>query len=230
MKKIVAFVPARGGSTRVPRKNIQYIGKLPLFLRACFNLAQVLEKEQIIVDSDDEEILSLARKNGFQALKRPDELATNATDGNEFFRWETSNYPDADIYIQHLPPMPFLSKDTLKKAIYLIDEERYDSIVAVAKEHLYLWDSSKLCPNYDLDQIPNSYTLEETMYETMGLYVITKTAHIATGRRIGDNYAFVELPKIERLDIDYPEDLELARAIEKGLPDNSFYKSKNLIR
>ena len=41
-KKIYGFVPARGGSTRVPRKNIKEIGGVPLFLRACYNLNQIL--------------------------------------------------------------------------------------------------------------------------------------------------------------------------------------------
>lgn len=228
MKKIIAFVPARGGSTRVSRKNLQKIGELPLFLRACYNLNQILPKDQIVVDSDDDEILELAEYHNFNSIKRPKELATNATDGNSFFRWETSNFQDADIYIQHLPPMPFLSKDTLKKAIELVTVQGKDSIVAGGKEHFYLWNSQTLEPCYDLNNIPNSYTLNETIFETMGLYIITKEAHVSTGRRIGNNYDFLELPKIEQIDIDYIEDLELAQAIESGLSETSPYKSKNL--
>lgn len=60
MKKIIGFVPARGGSSRVPKKNLKKIAGVPLFLRACYNLNQVLNKKDIIVDSDDMEILSLA--------------------------------------------------------------------------------------------------------------------------------------------------------------------------
>ena len=63
MKKVIGFIPARGGSSRVLRKNLKKIDGIPLFLRACYNLHQVLDKENIIVDSDDEEILSIAKKN-----------------------------------------------------------------------------------------------------------------------------------------------------------------------
>ncbi len=228
-KKIIAFVPARGGSSRIPKKNLQKIGGIPLFLRACYNLARVISKENIVVDSDSEEILSIAAENGFQQLSRPSHLATNDTDGNAFFRWETSNYPDADIYIQHLPPMPFLSKSTIEEALHLICSRGFDSIVAVGREKFYLWDPEESRPKYNLDSIPNSFTLEETVYESMGFYVIHRDAHFKTGRRIGEDYAFLNLPKIEQLDIDYPEDLELACAVESGLAFDSPYKSINLL-
>lgn len=226
MKHVIAFVPARGGSSRVQKKNLRLIGGMPLFLRACYNLNQILEKERIVVDSDDEEILKIAKDNGFQTLKRPSKLATNATDGNAFFRWETSNYTDADLYIQHLPPMPFCSKETLQKCFAEI-EKGYDSIVCIGSEHYYLWDLEKKVPFYDLKHIPNSYNLKETVFETMGLYMITANAHRKTGLRIGENYQFISLPKIEQVDINYPEDYELAVAIEKGLERNSVYKIEN---
>lgn len=225
--KIIAFVPARGGSTRVAKKNSRPIGGVPMFLRACYNLHQILPKENIVVDSDDDEILQLAKENGFSTLRRPDDLATNATDGNAFFRWETSNYPDCDVYIQHLPPMPFLSKATLESCLMAIDEG-YDSIVCVGKERFYLWDEEENKPLYDLVNIPNSFNLKETVFETMGLYVITKEVHKKNGLRIGENYKFISVPKIEQTDINYPEDYDFAVALEKGLPMDSEYKSCNL--
>ncbi len=230
MKKIIGFVPARGGSSRVPKKNLRNIGGIPMFLRACYNLYQVLDKKNIVVDSDDEEILAIATQHGFSTLKRPDNLATNATDGNAFFRWETSNYPDADIYIQHLPPMPFLSKETLYKGIDAIEKEQYDSIVCVGKEHYYLWDEINSTPLYDLEHIPNSYTLPETVFETMGFYVISKEAHLKNGLRIGEKYKMIYVNKFEQVDVNYPEDFELAVAIENGLPIESEYKTTHLLR
>lgn len=228
MKKIIAFVPARGGSTRVVGKNMRLIDGIPLFLRACYNLNQVLDKSNIILDSDNEEYLDIANKHGFGVLKRPDELATNATDGNSFFRWEVSNFPEADIYIQHLPPMPFCSKNTLESCINAIDVEGYDSVVCVGKEHFYLWDEKTNKPLYDLEHIPNSYTLESTVFETMGLYAITKEAHEKNGLRIGVNYKMIELNKFEQIDINYPEDYQLAVAVAKGLERDSPYKLYNV--
>ena len=229
MSKIIGFVPARGGSTRVPGKNLRNIGGLPMFLRACYNLHQVISKENIVVDSDDEKILCLAQQHGFSTLKRPDNLASNSTDGNTFFQWETSNYPDADIYIQHLPPMPFLSKETLNAGITAVMKDGFDSIVCVGKEHYYLWNEEKNIPMYDIVNIPNSFNLKETVFETMGFYVISRLAHLKNGLRIGEKYKLISVNKFEQIDVNYPEDFELAKAVERGLPDNSIYKTRNLM-
>ena len=226
---IIAFVPARGGSTRVKGKNAREIGGMPLFLRACYNLHQILPKECIVLDSDDKDYLRIAEEHGYKTMIRPDDLATNSTDGNAFFRWETSHYPDADIYIQHLPPMPFLSESTLNSAIGAVRDEGYDSIVCVGADHFYLWDEEKDRPSYDLEHIPNSFTLKETVFETMGLYVISGTKHRENGLRIGDKRKYIRVNKIEQVDINYPDDYDLAVAIEAGLPETSVYKSKRLL-
>ena len=106
--KIVGFIPAKGSSTRTPAKNMQKVLGVPLFLWAANNLNKVLDKQDIYIDSDSEEILAIAKKHGFNTIKRPIELATNATDGNQLLQWQAKNV-DADIYIQHLPPMIFLT-------------------------------------------------------------------------------------------------------------------------
>ena len=228
--KLIAFVPAKGKSSRIPSKNSQQIGGLPLFLRACCNLNQIIPKDGIYVDSDDEGILELASANGFQVIRRPDDLATNRTDGNAFFRWETSQVPDADVYIQHLPPMPFLSQTTLETGLNAVIAEGFDSIVPVAERHSYLWDKETGAALYDLNSIPNSVDLPVLLEETMGLYIIRATAHRKTGLRIGENPFFLAMPVIEQMDIDYPEELEMARALESGLPEYSPYTSACLAR
>lgn len=224
---VYAFIPAKGHSSRIPEKNRQTIGGIPLFLRAALHLASLLPRDHIIVDSDSEAILDQAAKNNFGTMKRPSELATNATDGNAFFRWETSHYPQADIYIQHLPPMPFLATATLQKALNLVRSGEADSVIPIGRARHYTWDTVSGKPNYDLSNLPNSFDLPETVFETMGLYLIRSEAHRATGGRIGLCPKFLELSRIEQIDIDYPEDLEMARAVADGLPHGNPYRMQN---
>ena len=113
---IAGVIPATGSSGRLPEKNRQLILGVPLFLWAANNLARVLPKQDIYIDSDSDAILGQAKAAGYQAIKRPDDLATNATDGNRFMIWEAENIP-CDILVQHLPPMPFLKEATLRKAL-----------------------------------------------------------------------------------------------------------------
>lgn len=218
--KIIGCIPAKGTSSRTPNKNLQEILGVPLFLWAANNLNRVLPKEDIYIDSDSEEILALAKENGFNTMKRPSELATNATDGNKLMLWQASQVY-ADIYIQHLPPMVFLKEKTLIKSLDLIIEQNYDSVFAVMKEQLYLWSEDKAL--YDINNLPNSFTLPTTIIETMGLYISKRETLLNSKLRISDKWAMVEVDRYEALDIDYPEDLEFARVISRGLNSNSEY-------
>jgi YrbI family 3-deoxy-D-manno-octulosonate 8-phosphate phosphatase len=214
MKKIAAFIPAKGTSNRVPSKNRQEILGVPMYLWAANNLARVLPNEDIYIDSDCEETLSGARSRGFGTIKRPAELATNATDGNQMMMWQVSNV-EAEIYIQHLPPMIFLRAETIKAALSKVVDGGCASSFAVYKTQHYHWDKNGPC--YDLKNIPNSVTLEPSITEGMGLYVVRRDRFLQEKKRIIAPFATVDLDHYERIDIDTPDDLSYARTVAKGL-------------
>ncbi len=214
-KRIVGFVPAKARSKRVPSKNRQEILGVPLFLWAAGNLARVLDPRDIYVDSNGEEILEAARAHGFNTLRRPEQLATNQVDGNRFFAWEVSQV-EADVYIQHLPPMPFLRTATLERGLAEVLSGRHDSAFAAYRRHFYLWDPSGR-PLYDVEHIPNSFDLPEMIVEGMGLYIITAEAHRETGTRIGRHPYLLSIEGEETIDIDTPADLAFARVVARGL-------------
>lgn len=218
---IVAFIPAKGSSERVKSKNIQEILGVPLFLWAANNLNRVLPKDKIYIDSNSDYICDLAQQYGFNTIKRPEELSTNVTDGNQLMLWEASQV-EADVYIQHLPPMVFLREETIRESIKKIAEGS-DSAFAVIKKHLYLWDGDQ--PLYDLRNLPNSKTLPFTFIEGMGFYITTRKSLLETRLRIGETFSMLELDNYEGIDIDYPEDLKFARTIANGLGYDSPYTS-----
>ena len=117
--------------------------------------------------------------------------------------------------------MIFLKKETVEKGLNAILKQGFKSAFGVRKEHLYLWDNE--APKYDLRNLPNSFTLPETIIEGMGFYISTKEHLDKTGLRIDEMAAMIELDKYEAIDIDYPQDLEFARIIAKGLGFNSLY-------
>lgn len=218
--KIVGVIPAKGNSSRTINKNRQNVLNVPLFLWAANNLNRILDRSDIYIDSDSREILNIAKYYGFSIIERPSNLATNATNGNELLQWEASNVK-ADLYIQHLPPMIFLKKDTLQNGIDKIVKEGYHSAFGARKEQMYLWDDKG--PLYDLNNLPNSFTLKETIIEGMGLYFTTRKFLDKFGLRVNHESALIELDKYEAIDIDYPEDLEFARCVAKGLGTHSDY-------
>jgi YrbI family 3-deoxy-D-manno-octulosonate 8-phosphate phosphatase len=217
--KIAAAIPAKGTSSRVPLKNLARIRGVPLFLWAANNLSRVLPKEAIFVDSDSEEILGLAARCGFNSIRRPVELATNASTGNDLMLWQASQI-ECDVLIQHLPPMIFLKPETIRNAIHLI-EDGADSGFGVHEEQVYTWGEEG--PLYDVKALPNSFALPRRYREGMGLYIARKATLDRERVRICGRHEMIHLDKFEQVDIDTPEELEFARTLAAGLPADSPY-------
>ena len=148
--KVVGVIPAKGTSTRVKGKNFREILGLPMYLWAANNLNKVLNRKDIYIDSENEEILYVCNELGFGIIERPKKLSTNNTDGNQLLLWELSQV-DSDIYIQHLPPMLFVKKSTLEKMLDGVKNE-YDSSTVVHKQKMYMWNSEGN-PLYDINNI-----------------------------------------------------------------------------
>lgn len=214
---VAAVIPAKGTSQRTKNKNRQRICGVPLFLNAAAHLHRCLDKSQIFVDSECSETLTMAERAGFSTIRRPEELATNATDGHQLMVWGASQVKSA-IVVQHMPTMPFLRRETLEKALQLVESGEADSAWGAVEEALYLWTSEG--PTYDLAHIPNSFTLNKTIIEGMGLYVARRDLILSTGLRIPGRTRRVALDRFEAIDIDTPEDLEFARTVARGLSDH----------
>ncbi|MEM8687363.1 MAG: acylneuraminate cytidylyltransferase family protein [Pseudomonadota bacterium] len=86
MMHTVAVIPARGGSKRLPRKNVQTLFEKPLIvwsIEACLSAREV---DAVFVSSDDDEILELATRHGARTIRRPEALADDATPKIEAIR------------------------------------------------------------------------------------------------------------------------------------------------
>jgi len=217
IKKVVAFVPAKGTSSRIPNKNIKVLGEKPLFLHILDTLLNCHTIDEVYLDTESDEIFKLAKKRKHKCLKRDSQLATNKTDGNQLLLNEAKNI-DADIYVQALPTAPFLSEQTIDDAVFkLLTSKNNDSLFAVKKDKIYLWKKDGTPVNYDPVNIPNSIELEETIVETMGLYVIKKDVLFEKKSRIGKFPILFEIPILESTDINTIGDFKFAEIILNGL-------------
>lgn len=213
--KIAAFLPAKGSSNRIPNKNTMLLDGEPLFLRSLKKLMSISLIDEVYLDTESYEIMELASEVKCKILKRDPSLASNKTDGNLLFYNEVLN-TDADICIQLLGTSPFINAYTIEKGIkILLNDDKFDSVVAVRKEKQYLWKNGK--PTYDINHIPNSIDLDDTIIESMGLYIVRRETALRTKRRIGDNPYLLELNPTESIDVNWPEDFELANLIAIGI-------------
>jgi regulator of RNase E activity RraA/CMP-N-acetylneuraminic acid synthetase len=224
--KVVAFLPAKGTSSRIENKNIKLLDGKPLFLNTLEKLVSCNFIDEVYLDSESEEIFSLAENAKCNFLKRDELLATNATDGHSLF-YNEAKQVEADIYIQILGTSPFIKKETIKKGIEILKtQNEYDSVILVKKEKLYTWHQTR--PNYDIEHIPNSIDLPDTIIETMGLYITRKNVALEMKRRIGEKPYLLEASTIEAVDVNYPDEFEFANFIAAGIREKERQLLKNL--
>jgi YrbI family 3-deoxy-D-manno-octulosonate 8-phosphate phosphatase len=227
---IAGVVPAKGNSSRLPGKNLKGFGGLPLFLNAAEHLARVLPRDQVFVDTEDFGIAKAAEKAGFGVLHRSKELASNDTSGIQLMKWEMEQLPQFDVFVQHFPTMPFLSRKTLEALIHAVSEDGFDSAFGLHASQDYLW-SDPTEPMYPIDRLPNSVDLPTTFRECMGIYVTRKEAFLKWGNRVCGSFKTVNVDQFEMVDIDTQEDLDVATAIARGLPaQNEYFVLNNALK
>lgn len=217
--KVVAFVHAKGTSSRVPSKNMRILGDKPLFCHAIENAKSSSFVDVVVIDSDNDEILKTGEEYGAVCLKRPASLATNLATGDDLAFWQASNFPLSDIVVQVIPTAPFLTGSSIDRAVKMLKDSPFlDSVAGVYEEALYIWVNGM--PGYYKPDgtIPNSVDLEKTVYETTGMYANHTEAVLKTRKRLNPyNCQPCMLSKTETVDINTMEDFKFAEIIWKGV-------------
>lgn len=217
--KIVAFIPAKGSSERVPGKNQAILDGEHLFKRKLRQAIGCPMIAEVCLDTEDETLADLADDLPVHWLERPKSLASNATDGHEMFAWECSQRPDADIWVQLLCTAPFVTSDTITQAIeaFLANPDA-DSLVAVSKARQYCWEDGAPLYLDSQGRIPNSTNLPEATIEAMSLYIVRNGgADSLPNQRYGAKPMLFELDPIEQLDVNTHTDLDVAETVAAGI-------------
>lgn len=131
---IVAFVPARGNSKSIPRKNLKLLGEKPLIVWS-IETAFKAGIEKVVVSTEDPEIKEVALKYGAEVLDRPANLAGDKTSMLEVLQHEIPRItPKPDIVVLLQPTSPTRSKTHVQMAIsLLVNNDKYDSLISVER-------------------------------------------------------------------------------------------------
>ncbi len=212
--RVVAFVPAKGQSDRIANKNTVILDGERLFKRKLRQLLECADIDDVYLDTESHGLIELASDLDVKVLQRDPELASNKTDGHALFANECRQV-DADAYVQCLCTSPFITADTLSRALTALrDNPSADSLVAVQKRKQYCWENGR--PAYGEGRIPNSVDLPDTIIESMGLYIVKAKDGKPPEKRFGDNPILFELTEEESVDVNWPDDLALAERICAG--------------
>lgn len=206
----LAIIPARGGSKGIPRKNVRLMHGKPLIYYAIHHAQQCKLITDVVVSSDDEEILSIAEKYGAIPLDRPKRLAEDAVtldpvifDAVVQMEQRTGKQYDTVVTLQ--PTSPLLRAQTLEEALSTFMSEDADTYIsAINKPHL-AWSKNPAgyYPLYEKrlnrQQLPPNY-LEA------GAFLITKREYVTENSRLGRKISVYEIPEQEAVDIDSVHD------------------------
>ena len=226
--KTIAVIPVKSSSSRIKNKNIKLLGDKPLFIHTLEKLLLIEELDEVWIDTDSHDIIKLIDDYNYTDYKyfiRDKKYANNTCDGNLLLENEINNI-NADIYIQVLCTSPFTTNKTIKKCIDLLKSKKYKSVIGCYKDKLYLWNNNK--PIYDIKNIPNSNTLNDTIIESMSIYGITKEEFLKTKIRIGSNPYLLSLDNEEKIDINYINDFIFANKRAELIFINELNYFKNL--
>lgn len=142
-KTFLAIIPARGGSKRLPRKNILDFNQKPLIFWSIEAGLKSKYIDRVIVSSDDEEILEISKKCGADILKRPDELANDIATTFDAIKHTIDHAGKYDYIVLLQPTSPLRDVKHVDESIELLEEKNADAIVSVCEmEHSPLWSNT----------------------------------------------------------------------------------------
>lgn len=213
--KTIAIIPARGGSKRIPEKNIQILGDLPLIVHS---IIYAKENKTIIdevyVSTDDEEIKKVALQFDAKVIDRPELISGDLEPTVSALKHVLENISSENIenIILLQPTNPLRPIDLIKEAFNKFQTEKKDSLFTVSRNYHKLGKitEDKFHPfNYSIGQ--RSQDLEPLYFEN-GLLYITKASLILDNIIISENALPFEVNHIfAQVDIDTPDDLDYAR-------------------
>lgn len=212
MKKIVALVPMRHESQRVPGKNYRLLAGKPLYQHIIETLLACSEIQEIVVDTDSPVI-----RDGLNAsfpqvivLDRPDHLRPGDIPMNDVLLHDTEQVA-ADFYLQTHSTNPLLRPGTISKAIetFLRNFPRYDSLFSVTRLQTRLWDQLGRAINHNPSILLRTQDLPPVFEENSCLYIFTRETLAARHNRLGERPYLFEIDPAEAWDIDEEIDFQI---------------------
>jgi CMP-N-acetylneuraminic acid synthetase len=220
---IVALVPMRHHSQRVPGKNFRPLAGKPLFHHIITTLLDCSEISQVVVDTDSPVILEDLAVNfpGVHAILRPEHLRADHLPMNEILLYDTAQVETQLGAGYHLAPPfflqthstnPLLRPETVSHAIQTLTNNypAYDSLFAVTRLQTRLWDQLGRAINHNPAILLQTQDLPPVFEENSCLYLFNRQTLLAKRNRLGDRPMMFEIAADEALDIDEELDFLIA--------------------
>jgi len=222
-KKYLAVILARGGSKRLLKKNLKNLNGKPLVAHTILSALKCKYLDEIIVSSDDKEILKVSKKYGANIMERPKYLANDKAKSFNTLKHVIENTSTFDYVILLQPTSPLRNEKHINDAINLLEKKNADAIISVCKvEHKPLW-SNVLPKNGSMKNFLNKKILKKRSQDLKNYYRLNGAIYICKINCFlkeksfflkNNIYAF-EMLKEDSVDIDTEFDFKIAKALLK---------------
>lgn len=218
--KNIAIIPARGGSKRLPNKNILLLDGIPLIVHSILYAqknSQIVDT--VFVSTDDEIIKEIAIKYGAKVIDRPKELSGDLEPTVSALKHclEVINDTSIENVILLQPTNPLRPENLLQQAFEVYKSNNSDSLFSVTRNHQKFGKiaDNKFIPfNYEIGQ--RSQDLEPIYFENGLLYIINQKAILENTIITKNAFPFIVNHLFSNIDIDTQEDLDYAEYILKS--------------
>ncbi|WP_295612560.1 cytidylyltransferase domain-containing protein [uncultured Methanobrevibacter sp.] len=210
--KILVVIPARGDSKRILRKNIRLLADKPLIAHAIGIAKSSKYVDDVVVSSEDFEIIQIAEKFGASIVRRSPNLAGDRIPLDPVIldatvQKEKQAFDEYDIVITIQPTSPLLKSETLDKAIEKFDNYNIDTVISVTGEKHFNWmfneSENRYYPLFS-ERVNQDY-LPTEFIETGGFFA-TRRHFLTPNSRMGNNVDLMEISREESINIVSYED------------------------
>ena len=217
-EKFLAIIPARGGSKRLPRKNILELCGKPLIAWSIEAGQKSKYIDKVVVSSDEGEILDIAKKVEADVLRRPNNLATDTSTTFDVIKHILDNIEGFDYIVLLQPTSPLRDENHIDMAIKLLQDKNADAVISVSEtDHNPLWsntlDDSLSMKNFLKDEVLNKRSQDLKKYYRLngGIYICETNKLLAQKSFfLKENIYAYKMDKQSSIDVDDEADFKIA--------------------
>ena len=223
-KKLNALVPMKGNSERIPNKNLKLFGDKPLYHAIIKTLQKSKYVKNIIINTDSD-LISNDVKLNFEnviLIDRPVHLQGDFVSMNKIIEYDIKQI-EGEHFLQTHSTNPLLTSETLDKAIvyYLENLSIFDSVFSVTRWQTRMFWENGSPVNHDPTELLRTQDLPPLFEENSNFYIFSRTAFLKSGnKRIGLVPGMFEVNRLEAIDIDEPQDFQIAETLFKSKFNN----------
>jgi CMP-N-acetylneuraminic acid synthetase len=217
LKNITAVIPVRKDSQRVINKNLRLFNKKNLLIYKIEKLKQIKCIDQIIVNTDSEEAIKIAKDLSVGFWRREDFYASSICTNSEFWS-HIADTTDSEYIMFTNCTSPLVKIETYNNIFEKFEaiKNNNDSLNTVTEEKNFLYLDNKAI-NFNPKKAPNSQDLPNIVKLNFAVNILSKKLMLTKKSVIGDNPYFFKLDQMEGFDIDTFFDFEFAEYLHKKI-------------